>query len=85
MLRQAGLPIVGDALYGGNQLLLSSMKMDYHLKPKKTERPLIDRVALHAAELKLVHPVTGTEVNIVSPLPKDLTVALKYLRRYAAV
>jgi RluA family pseudouridine synthase len=84
-LRQAGLPIVGDELYGGNPLLLSRLKMDYHLKPKKTERPLMDRVALHAAELKLPHPMTGAEVSITSPLPKDLTVAIKYLRRYAAV
>jgi RluA family pseudouridine synthase len=83
-LRQAGLPIVGDELYGGSQLLLSRLKADYHLKPHKTERPLIDRVALHATELKLPHPITGVEVAITAPLPKDLTVALKYLRRYAA-
>jgi len=83
-LRQAGLPIVGDELYGGSQLLLSRLKSDYHLKPKQTERPLLDRVALHAAELKLVHPVTNLAVAITAPWPKDLTVAVKYLRRYAA-
>ncbi len=83
-LRQAGLPIVGDELYGGSQLLLSRLKADYHLKPNKTERPLIDRVALHAAELKLIHPITSAEIAITAPWPKDLTVAVKYLRRYAA-
>jgi RluA family pseudouridine synthase len=82
-LRQAGLPIVGDELYGGSQLLLSRLKSDYRLKPNKTERPLLDRVALHAAELRLVHPVTGSEITITAPWPKDLTVAVKYLRRYA--
>ena len=82
-LRQAGLPIVGDALYGGSPLLLSRLKSEYRLKPNKTERPLIDRVALHAAELKLTHPVTGSEIAITAPWPKDLTVAVKYLRRYA--
>jgi RluA family pseudouridine synthase len=82
-LRQAGLPIVGDELYGGAHLLLSRLKADYHLKPKKTERPLLDRVALHAAELKLPHPITGAEVAITAPWPKDMTVAVKYLRRYA--
>jgi len=82
-LRQAGLPIVGDALYGGSPLLLSRLKSGYRLKPSKTERPLMDRVALHAGELKLPHPVTGAEVTITSPWPKDLTVAVKYLRRYA--
>lgn len=82
-LRQAGLPIVGDALYGGSPLLLSRLKSDYRLKPNRIERPLMDRVALHAAELKLPHPVTGAEVVISSPWPKDLTVAVKYLRLYA--
>jgi RluA family pseudouridine synthase len=84
-LRQAGLPILGDALYGGSPLLLSRLKSDYHLKPNKTEKPLIDRVALHAAELKLAHPVTNAEVAITAPWPKDITVAVKYLRRFAVI
>ncbi|MDB6123653.1 MAG: Pseudouridine synthase [Pedosphaera sp.] len=82
-LKHAGLPIVGDELYGGHELLLSSLKSDYRLKPKKTERPLINRVALHAEELRLVHPMTGVEITISSPLPKDLRVAIKYLRQYS--
>jgi 23S rRNA pseudouridine1911/1915/1917 synthase len=84
-LRHAGLPIVGDTLYDGGPLLLSHLKSGYRLKSNRTERPLIDRVALHAAELKFAHPVTGAEVAITAPWPKDLTVAVKYLRRYAAV
>jgi RluA family pseudouridine synthase len=82
-LRQAGLPIVGDSLYDGSPLLLSRLKSDYRLKPGRTERPLMDRVALHATELKLPHPVSGAEVAITSPWPKDFTVAVKYLRQYA--
>ena len=66
-LRQAGPPIVGDALYGGSPLLLSRLKSDYRLKPNRTERPLIDRVALHAAGLRLMHPVTRAEVAITAP------------------
>jgi 23S rRNA-/tRNA-specific pseudouridylate synthase len=81
-LKHAGLPIVGDTLYGGGPLLLSRLKPGYRLKPGAQEKPLIDRVALHAAELKLPHPVTGEALKIVSAPPKDLTVALKYLRRY---
>jgi RluA family pseudouridine synthase len=82
-LRQAGLPIVGDVLYGGGALLLSRLKSDYRLKHNKTERPLLDRTALHAAELKLVHPITGAEVAMTAPWPKDLTVAVRYLKHYA--
>jgi hypothetical protein len=64
-------------------LLLSELKNDYRLKPGKTERPLISTVALHAEELSLDHPMTGHEVRITAPWPKDLTVAVKNLRRYA--
>ena len=81
-LRHAGLPVVADELYGGSPLLLSRLKPNYRLKPNRTERPLISRVALHAAKLSLVHPVTGAEVAITSPWPKDFVVAVKYLRRY---
>jgi 23S rRNA pseudouridine955/2504/2580 synthase len=83
-LRHAGLPIVGDELYGGRQLLLSRLKRDYQRKKNEPERPLISRVALHAERLELPHPITGTTVSIRAPLPKDLLVAIKYLRRYGA-
>ncbi len=83
--RHMGIPIAGDELYGGTPLLLSHLKSDYRLKPKKTENPLIGRVALHATGLQLVHPATGAELVVESPLPKDLSVAIKYLRKYAKV
>lgn len=82
-LCHAGLPLAGDRIYGGPPLLLSRLKSDYRLKPNRTERPLIDRAALHAQTLALPHPVTGLPLTITAPWPKDLTVAVKYLRRYA--
>lgn len=81
-LRHTGLPVVGDSLYGGKPLLLSRLKRDYRLKPGRTERPLIARAALHAEELSVVHPITGESVTFTAPCPKDLRVALKYLREY---
>jgi RluA family pseudouridine synthase len=83
-LRHAGVPIVGDELYGGKPLWLSRLKPGYRLKPGKEERPLLARVALHAEQLELNHPVTGQSVNITAPWPKDLTVAVKYLRQFAS-
>jgi RluA family pseudouridine synthase len=82
-LRHAGLPIVGDELYGGKRLWLSRLKPNYRLKPGHEERPLISRAALHAEELTLPHPVTGQTVTITAPWPKDLKVAVKYLRQFA--
>ena len=78
-----GLPICGDTPYGGSPLLLSELKSDYRLKPGHTERPLLSAAALHAERMELQHPVTGQPVVITAEWPKDLTVAVKYLRRYA--
>ena len=80
-----GLKIVGDELYGGKPLWLSRLKKDFRLKPGKEERPLISRAALHAEELSLPHPVTNETVTIKSEWPKDLKVALKYLRQLRLV
>ena len=82
-LDHAGFPVVGDELYGGKNLWLSRLKTDFRLKPGRDERPLIARAALHLEELSLPHPVTGETVTIKSEWPKDLRVALKYLRQYA--
>src|SRR5215510_2010265 len=76
-LKHIKLTVVADDLYGGSLLLLSRLKSGYRLKPNRTEKPLMARVALHAAELKIKHPVTGAEVSISAPWPKDLTVAVK--------
>jgi RluA family pseudouridine synthase len=81
-LLNAGLRVVGDALYGGKPLWLSRLKRDYRLKPGREERPLLARPALHAEQLSLPHPMTGESLAISSPMPKDLRVALKFLREY---
>jgi len=81
-LRHAGLPVAGDALYGGKPLWLSRLKPDYRLKPGREERPLLARAALHSEELSLPHPVTGEPVAMKAEWPKDLKVAIKYLRQF---
>lgn len=77
------LKIVGDEVYGGKPLWLSRLKKDYRLKPGREERPLISRVALHAEELTLPHPVTNETVTVTATMPKDLKVAVKYLRQFS--
>jgi hypothetical protein len=64
-------------------LRLSELKRAYRRSRGRQERPLVGRVALHASELGVIHPVTGEPLRIGSPLPKDLDVALKYLDRFA--
>jgi RluA family pseudouridine synthase len=81
-LRHLRLPLVGDEIYGGSPLWLSTLKTNYRLKPGHTERPLIARAALHAEQLTVRHPGTDQSIKIEAPWPKDLVVAVKYLRRY---
>jgi RluA family pseudouridine synthase len=83
-LRSLRFPIVADALYGGQPLLLSRLKPGYQSKGGG-EHPLIGRLALHAEHLSLKHPATGGPLVIKSPWPAELEVGLKYLRRYAKI
>ena len=83
-LRHVRLPVVGDRAYGGKPLLLSRLKPGYQLKPDQVERPLLSTPGLHADRLTLPHPISGQDLSITSEWPKDLNVALKYLRRFDA-
>lgn len=83
-LKFAGFPVVADEIYGGKKLWLSRLKRDFYLKPGREERPLMGRAALHAEELSFAHPVTHEPLTIKSEWPKDLKVAVKYLRQYAS-
>jgi len=84
-LRHVKLPILGDPLYRGGKLYLSEIKRKFRPPTNKEERPLISTVALHAEQLSLPHPVTGETINITAPWPKDLEVAVKYLKMFAGL
>jgi 23S rRNA pseudouridine1911/1915/1917 synthase len=81
-LQAIGCPLIGDADYGGAPLLLSQIKKKYKAKEDEPERPLLDRPALHAEQLTFAQPTTGAPLTIVAPWPKDLTLAVKYLRKF---
>jgi 23S rRNA pseudouridine1911/1915/1917 synthase len=71
-LAELGHPICGEKVYnrepGGEP------------KPDPSEAP---RLALHAAELGLVHPVSGDPMHWTMPLPADLAAFLQRLRSVA--
>lgn len=81
-LAAAGAPILNDPFYGNPdvKLLLSELKRRY--KGRDEEKPLIARLALHASELTLKHPVTREPLTLQSPMPHEFEVALKYLRKF---
>ena len=83
-LAHAGCPVVADTFYGNARgLYLSEIKSDYKFKTNVPERPLIGRVALHAESLTFAHPATQAEITITAPWPKDLSIAIKYLKKFA--
>jgi 23S rRNA-/tRNA-specific pseudouridylate synthase len=82
-LAAVGAPVLNDVLYGNpeTRLMLSDLKPSY--KGREAERPLLSRLALHASEVTFRHPTSGQPVTVSAPLPKEFTVALKYLRKFA--
>jgi len=61
-LKHLGHPILGDSNYG--DLRVNRAARDEHG---------LDRLALHAAGLRFMNPVTHAEIAVDSPLPEDLT------------
>lgn len=70
-----GHPLLGDTLYGARLRLPKNA--DETLKTMLRDFP---RQALHAAQLGLVHPVTGQFLQWQAPLPADMQVLLAALR-----
>ncbi len=79
-----GHPIVGDELYGdGKPFYLSAIKKKFRLSDKEeTERPLLSRLALHAARLEFTKE-DGTAVVVEAPLPKDIAACVNQLNKWA--
>jgi 23S rRNA pseudouridine1911/1915/1917 synthase len=80
-----GHPLLVDADYGTSKaFMLSSIKRKFNLAKGQDERPIIDRLTLHAAKLSFVHPISGEELNFSADPPKDFNATLQVLRKYAA-
>ncbi|HVR62914.1 MAG TPA: RluA family pseudouridine synthase [Polyangia bacterium] len=71
-----GHPLAVDPGYGGAAALRAR---DLH--PTGDDALVVDRLTLHAASLRLSHPLTGAPLEIEAPLPPDLTAAVALLRR----
>lgn len=75
-----GHPIVGDTLYGAPREMLAA-----HRKNETGSTISLPRNFLHAAELDLVHPRSGTQLSFQSPLPPELYGLLAALKPGQAV
>jgi len=82
-LKDCGHPIVADPFYGdGQPFLLSTVKRKYRLSDDELEeRPVLNRLALHATELSFKDE-KGEAIHIQSPLPKDMAAMVKLLTKW---
>ncbi len=79
-MKDIGHPIVCDKLYGdGKPLFVSSLKINFKLsKNEEAERPILNRLALHALQLSFTDPL-GKLSEMEAPLPKDMRATLQQL------
>lgn len=81
-LPHIGLNLAVDPLYGSSRgLFLSDFKSGYKLGKDKTEKPLIDRLTLHAYQLEFSYPPDSPRL-FIAPLDKNFKAALKMLTKY---
>ena len=82
-MKDMGHPIVCDDLYGdGKPLLLSSLKSKFKLsKNELEERPILNRLALHAFKLSFTKSNTE-KITLQADLHKDLKASLQQLTKW---
>lgn len=82
-LPSISLPLLIDPAYGaGLPLYLSDFKPNYRLAKGKTERPLIDRLTLHAYQLELPDQHGHRPSLFIAGLDKKFKAALKMLTKH---
>lgn len=81
-MKHLGYPLVCDELYGdGKPVFISQLKKKYNLsKSELEERPLLNRLALHALQLSF-KGIKGKDYNLEAPPQKDLKAVLNQLRK----
>jgi 23S rRNA pseudouridine1911/1915/1917 synthase len=81
-MKHIGHPIACDKVYGdGKPVLLSSIKHNYKLsKNEEEERPILNRLGLHAYQLKFTSG-NNDSYHFEAPIPKDLKATLQQLEK----
>lgn len=78
-----GHPLIVDPRYGGAEgFLLSHIKNGYRPKKGQVEKPLMNRLTLHAKGVRMVPFGGGEEIEITADYPKDFRIVLDKLRRW---
>ncbi|GLR18336.1 RluA family pseudouridine synthase [Portibacter lacus] len=73
-------PLLVDPIYGDPGFYLSEIKAKKYNKNKDAvERPLMNRLSLHANKLSFLHPTSGEKMSFEAALPKDLRAVINQL------
>lgn len=75
--------IVSDKKYNGYDLYLSQIKRNYKVKNDK-ERPIINRMALHARSITF-KDLENNAIKFEAPYAKDFVILLKQLDKYCSI
>jgi 23S rRNA-/tRNA-specific pseudouridylate synthase len=82
-LPHIGLPLAIDPLYGNTRpLFLSDFKTDYRLAKDQTEKPLIERLTLHAYQIQFTEPEINCPDYFIAALDKKFTATIKMLTKH---
>lgn len=82
-LKHAGFPILCDCLYGkGQAVYLSNLKNNWS-GDRFTEKPLLNRLALHAYSLEFEHPIQNKTISLTAEYPKDFRSFLFQIEKLA--
>ena len=68
-------PLIGDPLYGGRPRPPKGASEEFMQVLRR-----FDRQALHATMLRLVHPITGEQMEWHAPIPQDMVELVEALR-----
>ncbi|MDR1248045.1 MAG: RluA family pseudouridine synthase [Treponema sp.] len=83
-LASLGHPVVCDPLYGARSspkpVCLSAFKRGWRGDPLE-EKPLLDRLGLHAARLTLPYPGAEDRLDLEAPLPRDMAALIRQLEK----
>lgn len=71
-------PISGDDIYGGQPVLLSSLKRRFKIAKDTEEEPFMKRFALHAIKIEFLDLI-GNPKEVEAPYPKDFKALLNQL------
>jgi 23S rRNA pseudouridine955/2504/2580 synthase/23S rRNA pseudouridine1911/1915/1917 synthase len=79
-------PLLIDSIYGKREAIFTKeiKGFKYHsvINGEDEERPLLNRLSLHASKIGLIHPTKNTKMEWEAPFPKDMKATLNQLKKW---